>query len=319
MMTDRPPDSVDPEVMRFVDRSIAALAAGDAELAAGFARAALARDPGYVPGLLALGAALEVMGDESAAAAAYAEAARRAPLKVDPVSALRRLWVAPLIGFGVALSLAFAVLRSVAREFDQRTVLIALFLAASALLLTILVSLWRIRRRFAGLSRADRSILEAAGGGWLRNSSIAPAMFGAIAIIVVLAAAAVLFAVGTKPSLTLAVGDCFTLTQRASIQQVSAIPCDLAHGTEVFAVFTYPEPSNAPYPGVDAIRAEPMPFCTAAYEAYVGVPYRDHRFYWVSSMGPEQPYWDIGIRTAFCTVVPRAGGQSSGSAKGTRR
>ena len=32
-MTDPSPDSADPEVMRFVDRSIAALAAGDADLA----------------------------------------------------------------------------------------------------------------------------------------------------------------------------------------------------------------------------------------------------------------------------------------------
>ena len=311
--------SADTDVARYVDRANEALAAGDAELAAGFARAALARDPTSVAGLMALGASMEALGEPAAAAAAYAQAARRAPLQPAPTSALRRLWVAPLIGFTIAAWVALLAFRVVRQEFDQRSVLLGLFFAAAALLIAMLASIWRRRRRFASLSRTDRTVLEAAARGWLRDEPIAPAIVGSLVIIGVLSAAAVLFAVGTKPTLSLAVGDCFTLTQRASIQQISAIPCDLAHGTEVFAVFAYPEPSTAPYPGVDAIRAEPMPFCTAAYEAYVGVPYVGRRFYWVSSMGPEQPYWDIGIRTAFCTVVPRDGGQSTGSARGTRR
>jgi hypothetical protein len=316
---DDTPTSADSDVARFVERANTALVAGDAELAAGFARAALARDPTSVPGLVALGASMEVLGDPAAAAAAYAEAARRAPRQPAPVSALRRLWAAPLIGFSIAAWVALVAFRTVMREFDQRTVLLALFFAAAALLLATLVSVWRRRRRFASLSRTDRTVLQAAARGWLRDEPIAPAIVGSLVVIGVLSAAAVLFAVGTKPTLSLAVGDCFTLTQRASIQQISAIPCELAHATEVYAVFTYPEASNAPYPGVDAVRSEPMPFCAAAYETYVGVPYTDRQFYWVSDMAPEQAYWDIGVRTAWCTLGARAGSQTTGTARGAHR
>jgi hypothetical protein len=110
---------------------------------------------------------------------------------------------------------------------------------------------------------------------------------------------------------------CFTLDRHSSIQQVSAIPCALPHGTEVYAVVENPAPLDAPYPGVEAVRAYANPTCEAAYEAFVGVPYRPSSRLWISILSPEEPYWVIGVRTAWCSLQARDGEQTTGSARGS--
>jgi hypothetical protein len=177
--------------------------------------------------------------------------------------------------------------------------------------------LQRRRWRFASLSAEDRKLLQAHGRGELLAGPAPSRIMAVTAVIVMLSAAAVIFAVGTKPSLGMKVGDCFTLDKQTSIEQIAAIPCAFPHGTEVYAIVTDPAPDGAPYPGVDVVRAAAQPACEAAYEPFVGAPYTTTSKYWIGILSPEEPYWVIGIRTNWCAVYDRKGRQTTGSAKGS--
>lgn len=306
----------DPETKDLVRRSDAALQAGHPWDAEALARMALTRDDAYIPARLALGRALEARGRHSEAAAVYAEAARISPHSPGVSKSLRRVWVAPLAGFGVLSGLIWVVFRQLGRRFDQHTVLLALLISAAALIVGTLVLLRNRRRRFASLSPEDRALVEAHGavGGLLAMP--APGRLLTVgAVIVALSAAGVAFAVGTKPSLLMQVGDCFSLDTLKSIQQVSAIPCDLPHDTEIFAVVDDPSLPGATYPGIDAVAAAANPACELAYQAFVGEPYGRSAHYSIMILSPEYPYWVNGVRTNWCTVREPSGHQTTGSAK----
>jgi hypothetical protein len=307
----------DPDTVAFVERSTEALAAGDAEDAATLAHVAIGRDPAYVPARLAFGRALEAQGLHADAAAAYAAAARISPLSTGVRSSLRRVWIAPIAGVGVVYGIATFVFRELGRRFEARTVLASLLLLATVLIAWALVLVQRRRRRFAALSADDRRLLRSQGsGGFFEGQAIGRLLIVG-AIVMLLSGAAVVFAVGTKASLDMKVGDCFTLDRKTSVQQLSAIPCELPHIDEVIAIVEYPAPSGAPFPGTEALRAAALPFCKAAYATYVGTPYVASSKWWVAAMTPEEPYWAIGIRANWCTVVATSGLQVSGSARGS--
>jgi hypothetical protein len=307
----------DPTTTAMVHRSEAALKAGRRDEAEQLARAAIARDDRYVPARLALGRALESLGKHGEAASVYAEAARMSPFSAGVSGSLRRVWIAPLTGFGIVAGVLWAVFRIVGRQFDQRTVLVGLLVSTAVLVAGTLVMLQRRRRRFAGLSADDRRVLEAHGRGALLAGQSSGRLLAVAFVILLLSAAAVVFAVGTKPSLGMKVGDCFTLDKQTSIEQVSAIPCALPHGTEIYAVIVDPAPVDAPFPGIDAVRAAAKPGCEAAYERFIGAPYTTASRYWMNILSPEEPYWVIGIRTNWCAVYDRNGHQTTGSAKGS--
>jgi hypothetical protein len=307
----------DPGTVEFISRSDAALESGSAEDAETLARIAIGRDPAYVPARLALGRALERQGRHAEAAAAYAEAARISPLSSGVRSSLRRVWIAPLAGFGIVYTIAIIALRELGRRFDQRSVLFALLLVTTGLVVSTLFVLRRRRQRFASLTAEDRRILASQGSAGFFEGQAAGRLLVVAGVVIVLSGAAVVFAVGAKPSLAMKVGDCFTVNQKAAIEQISAIPCALPHITEVYAIVENPAPAGAPYPGIEAVRAAAMPGCLAAYPAYVGAPYAPSSKWWVSAMVPEDPYWAVGIRAAWCTVVDVHGRQVTGSARGS--
>jgi hypothetical protein len=307
----------DAETVAFVERSAAALVAGDAEDAATLAQIAIGRDLAFVPARLAFGRALEAQGLHADAAAAYAEAARISPLSTGVRSSLRRVWIAPLAGVGIVYTIATFAFRELGQRFEARTVLTSLLLLATVLILWALVLVVRRRRRFAALSAEDRRLLQTQGSAGIFEGQAIGRLFIVGAIVILLSGAAVVFAVGTKPSLDMKVGDCFTLDRKTSVQQLSAIPCELPHVNEVIAIVANPAPSGAPFPGTEALRAAALPFCKSAYATYVGAPYIPSSKWWVYAMTPEEPYWAIGIRANWCTVVAVSGKQVSGSARGS--
>ena len=307
----------DPETTAIVKRSAAALEGKRPEDAEQLARVAIGRDPAFVPARLALGRALEARGRHADAAAVYADAARISPFSSGVSGSLRRVWVAPLTGFGIVAVMLWAVFRIVGRQFDQHTVLLGLLVSTAILIAGTLVVLQRRRRRFASLSAEDRRLIEAHSGSELLTGPLSNRLVAMTGVIVLLSAAGVLFAVGTKPSLGFKVGDCFTLDGRTSIEQVSTIPCALPHGTEIYAVIIDPAPSDAPYPGIEAVRAAANPGCEVAFERFVGAPYTTASRYWISILSPQEPYWAIGVRSNWCTIQDRRGDQMTGSAAGT--
>ncbi len=301
----------------FVQRSDAALAAGQVEDAETLARIAIGRDPAYVPARLALGRALEAQGQHADAAAAYADAARISPLSSGVRTALRRVWIAPLAGLGIVYGIALIVFRELGQRFDQHTVLAGLLLMTLVLVVWALALLLRRRRRFASLSAEDRRLLETQGSAGLFEGLTPGRLLFVGGLIVLLSGATVVFAVGMKPSLDLKVGDCFTLDGKSMVEQVSAIPCDLPHGSEVFGVVENPAPPGARYPGEDAVRAAATAGCQSQYGRFVGAPYVRSAKWWIGILSPAESYWVIGIRANWCTVMDVHGRQTTGSARGS--
>jgi hypothetical protein len=307
----------DPATTSLVAGSDAALKAKRPADAERLARIAIGRDPKYVPARLALGRALEALGRHAEAASVYADAARVSPFSPGVSKSLRNAWAAPLAGFGVVAFLVWTVFRVIQRQFDQRTVLGGLLICTVVLIVGTLVLLQRRRRRFASLSEEDRKLLEAHGAGGMLASPGSGRLLLVGAVIVVLSGAVVVFALGTKASLQMQVGDCFTLDRETSIEQVSTISCDLPHSTEIYAVVVDPAPFDAPFPGIDAVRAGAKAGCDAAYVTFIGAPYTRKSTFWINVLSPEEPYWAVGIRTNFCTVHERRNEQTSGSARGS--
>jgi hypothetical protein len=317
MLIEHQHSTSDAETLALVSRSEAALAAGNAEDAETLAQIAIGRDGAFIPARLALGRALEAQGFHAEAAKAYAVAARISPLSPGVRTSLRRVWLAPLAGFGVVYTIAVIAFRELGRRFDQRTVLAGLLLLTVVLIAWTLVLLRRRRLRFAALSADDRRLLETQGSGGLFEGQTPGRLLFVGAVIILLSSAAVVFAVGTKPSLSMNVGDCFTLDRRHTIEQVSAIPCELPHGTEIYAIVVDPAGPEASYPGLDAVGTAAMPGCLTAFERFIGAPYAPTSKWFLEVLTPEDPYWRIGVRSNYCTVLARSGRQTTGSARGT--
>jgi Septum formation len=310
----------DPTTTDLVRRSAAALHAKHLVDAEAMARTAIARDAAHIPARLALGRALEAQGRHAEAAAVYAEAARISPYSPGVSRSLRRVWVAPLAGFGIVSGILLLVVRLLGREFDEHTVLLALLISVGALIAGTVFVLWDRHRRFASLSPEDRALIRAHGdaGGLLAMPAPGRLLFVGV-VIVSLSVASILFALGTKYTVSLKVGDCFTLDRVTSIEHISAIPCDLPHGTEVYATVDDPSPPGAPYPGIDVVRAGAASTCAAAYTTFIGAPYTTLSRFHIFVLSPEQSYWDVGVRMNICTVQDPRAHQTTGSAKGTGR
>ena len=308
--------TTDATTKRLVDASTQATRAGRAYDGERLARAAIGRDERYMPARMALGRALEARGLHAEAAGVYAEVARLAPLGSGVTRSIRRLWSAPLAGFGIVAGLIWGIWRVVGRQLDARLVFYALILCAALLIGGVVVVTLRRRRRFAGLSAEDRAVVEAHVAGSF--SMGVPA--GSLALmglsVVLLAGAGFIYSIGTKPSLSMKVGDCFTLSE-ASFQSVSTVPCGFPHVTEIYADFVDPAPVGAGFPGLDAIRATAMPTCEAEYASFIGAPYAEGATFKITILVPEKSYWDRGMRRSFCSVSRPDLDQVTGSARGS--
>ncbi len=281
------------------------------------ARRALALDPESSEARVTLGRALESRARYSEAAAEYARATRAEPISADALENLLRVWAAPVAIFGLVGVLAHLVLRFVLNHFEQTRVVAGLLVLAVALLLTAAIAVVRRRYRFRSLTAEDRrfvQILER-DRGWAAPERGPLILVGIV--IAVLAAAAVTFGATTKLSTDIRPGDCFTTDERASIQKVSAIPCELPHSTEIYAQFRDPSPSGAPYPGPATLQALTFERCLARFEAFVGVKYNKQRRLQIQNYVPEQDYWDQGVRDTWCGVRRLDGGQLLGSVRQT--
>ena len=206
--------------------------------------------------------------------------------------------------------LAFVVVRVVREHFDRRTVVASLLLLALAIVTVAYVAV-RARRRGTGFLAATEPGVE---------SDIDRQMFLvrvglAGLVLLALAAAAILFAIGTKSTLRLQVGDCFSPDQQPSVAEVATVPCALPHGLEIFAIASDPAPAGAAFPGLEAIRAAARSTCERAYPAYVGEPYGRFSRFAINVLSPEQPYWDIGMHFSYCALMDPGGRQTSGSGR----
>jgi Septum formation len=293
----------------------AAATAGRWADAESLARRAVNLNPTNVEGFSILAEVLERRGDHTGAARELTAAVQLEPLRPELAARLIEVWGGPIAFVAILGTLTHLVLRSVLGRFSQTTVVGGLVVITVALVVLVAAAVLRRRRRFAGLDADDRRFIAALDRriGW--NSQARAALIGGGIVIVVLAAATVLFGATTKLSTDMRVGDCFTTESRASIEKVSAIPCELPHATEIYAQFRDPTPIGGAYPGLPAVHAAAFQRCLAPFRLMVGVGYNDQRRLMIHDFVPEQDYWDQGVRDTWCGVSLLDGGQLVGTVR----
>jgi hypothetical protein len=301
---------------QLVAQARSAASAGRWPEAESLARRAVNLDPTIVDGFAVLGEAQERLGDHAGAARQLAAAARLRPSQPELAARLIELWAAPVAFLAILGTLIHLVLRLVLGRFSQTTVVAGLLIITAALVVLVAAAVLRRRRRFAALNAEDREFIAALDRrlGW--NSQARGALIGAGIVIILLAAATVLFGATTKLSTDMKVGDCFTTESRASIEKISAIPCALPHTTEIYAQFRDPAPLGGPYPGLAAVHAAAFQRCLQPFEALLGVDYNRQRQLVIHDFVPEQDYWDQGVRDTWCGIQRFDGSQLVGNVAG---
>jgi tetratricopeptide (TPR) repeat protein len=276
------------------------LAESRPELAEIAARRAVALDPASADVYMVLGNALLGRGATAEAEGAFDAAIALEPVDPDAERNWQRYRAPAVVAISIAGILAFEAVRLLLDRFTDRRVAIALLAITFVLVVALLIGLAIQRRRLSRLSPAEK--LELAlesrrrrGLGHYRVHLLVLAVaIGCLSI------ATILFAIGQKASLQMAVGDCFSTERQATIEQIAAIPCQLPHDYEVFAVLSEPSPPGATYPGIDVLHKQLRVKCEQLYEGYVGVPFSRKAPTDINTFVPEESYWRLNIRSEFC-------------------
>lgn len=278
------------------------------------ARRAVALDPASTDGHMILGNALKLRGATADAEHEFDQAIALDP--PDPEGErIWNHWRAPVvIAVSIAAFLAYHALQVLGDRFTERTVASVLLAITAVLIVAVLIGLAVQRRRLARLSSTER--LEIALESRRRRGQEGQYVAHIVVIAVFiggLSAVTILFALGQRPSLQLAVGDCFSSDRRSGMAQIAAIPCQLPHDFEVFAALSEPSPPGTPFPGLEALGARLRPQCEQLYPGYVGVPFDRNAPTQIRTFVPEESYWVLDIRAMFCVLSDPGGAQLVGS------
>jgi hypothetical protein len=270
-----------------------------AELAA---RRAIALDPSSADAHMVLGSALLARGADTDADRELDAAIMLEPTDPDAERNWRRLRAPIVVAVTIAGLLAFEALRLLAEHFTAWRVAGALLAIIFVLVVAALIGLAVQRWRFARLSPVDKMELALESRRRRKRGLDHYLIHGLFLAVVIggLSIVTMLFAIGQKSSLQVAVGDCFSLDRLVSIEEVATIPCQLPHDIEVYAVFEDPGPPGSAYPGIDVLHKRVRVQCEQLYEGYVGVPWSKNAPTRIDTFIPEDSYWRLNIRTEFC-------------------
>ena len=123
---------------------------------------------------------------------------------------------------------------------------------------------------------------------------------------------------GVASAFDIRVGDCFSLPDDnvVSIQQAELVPCSEPHTYEAYAEYVYPDPDDAPYPGVDPIFAQSDRFCLEEFETFVGHRYETSVLDF-AYLYPEEEGWQIeDDRVVLCLIQPIGNSPLVGTMRG---
>ena len=117
---------------------------------------------------------------------------------------------------------------------------------------------------------------------------------------------------------SLKVGECFSGAASGDVSDVNKVDCSVAHDSEVFSVFDYPNPPSD-FPGDSAMKSAAADRCITDFQAYVGIDAASSS-YGVGQLVPTAGGWAQGDRQLVCLVQPGTQGTPlTGSAKGTAK
>lgn len=112
----------------------------------------------------------------------------------------------------------------------------------------------------------------------------------------------------------LEIGDCLPYIDD-TVYELTLLPCDQPHDSEVYSIFSFPE--DGEYPGDDAVTAEAISKCEAAFDEFVGAPYSevyDLDYYWFA---PTKRSWDNADDRAVQCLIFSYDGDVTGTLKGS--
>ena len=268
------------------------------------ARRAVSVAPDSADAHMVLGHALALQGRRADADREFDLAVGLEPADEEGERLWKR-WRAPVVlAVTVAGLLAYHALQALTRRFTFETVAVVLLFVTAGLIVAVLVGLAIQRRRVARMTASERLEL-AVEARRRRRQDLADNLFHALVVAVViggLSAVTLLYAVGHRLTINVAVGDCFSSDRMYMVDAIATIPCQVPHDFEVFAVMADPTPPGAPYPGIDTIHARVRPECERLYQGYVGVPFGKDAPTAINTFAPEESYWRLDIRTTFCTL-----------------
>ncbi len=118
---------------------------------------------------------------------------------------------------------------------------------------------------------------------------------------------------------SLKVGDCFSGAAEGQLSDVNKVDCAVAHDSEVFSVFDYPD-APADFPGDAAIGTAAAARCPTDFQAYVGVDFTASTTYDIGQLAPTADGWKGGDHQLVCLLHSKTTGTTlTGSAKGTAK
>jgi tetratricopeptide (TPR) repeat protein len=280
------------------------LAESRPELAEIAARRAVALDPASADAYMVLGNALLGRGATAEAEGAFDAAITLEPVDPEAGRNWKRSRAPVVVAISIAGILAFEALRLLADRFTDWRVAIALLAITLVFVVALLIGLAIQRRQISRLSPAEKLELalesrrrRARGlDHYLVHLLVLAVAIGGLSLVTIL------YAIGQKASLQVAVGDCFSVDRMVSIEQIATIPCELPHDLEVYAVLYEPSPPGATYPGIDVLHKQLRVQCEQLYEGYVGVPFSRKAPTAINTFAPEESYWRLNVRTQFCAL-----------------
>jgi hypothetical protein len=117
---------------------------------------------------------------------------------------------------------------------------------------------------------------------------------------------------------SLKVGECFSGAATGQVSDVNKVDCSVAHDSEVYSVFDYPNPPSA-FPGSAAMDTAASDRCTTDFAVYVGIDAASSG-YGLGQLVPTAESWAQGDRQLVCLIQPGTSGTTlTGSAKGTAK
>lgn len=117
------------------------------------------------------------------------------------------------------------------------------------------------------------------------------------------------------------VGDCLVAPEKveAQLSDLMAVPCDVPHQQELYAIVAYPSDDDSDnFPGNAALSKYAKGACAQAFSGYVGIAYPDSGL-WMTYLMPSARSWQKSKdRSILCFVTTTAGGSLTKSVQGSK-
>jgi hypothetical protein len=233
----------------------------------------------------------------------------------------RNLWRMSAAGAITTLAavayLVFRLSRQAAKSTNddrQFTLIIVAVIAVACIGAAIVATRW-----YLGLRRAPAEMRQAIALERQRRRSRLVA--GGLVVVLALVVGGALMASqlvqsGLTAVTELTAGTCFMQSTGDTVPRVRTTACSEAHDSEILGTIGL-ESLGSVYPGSVAVERYALSACQAPFGQYVGRPYRaSGDTLWLTSLTPQQSYWDQGIRTAWCVAKDGHGRRLAYSVRG---